>query len=72
MVTEFKFTEVDIAKYSLEPNDILVFKVQQRLNDRDFERLTAHIKRVVGDGVRILILDEDVDLDVISPDAQVG
>lgn len=56
-----------VAKLQCAAGDVLVVKITSVvLSGEQQERLRAHFARFVPAGVRILVLDRDVDLSVLS------
>ena len=58
-IKEFEYTVM-----KLKPKDILVLKTQFRIPEKDF----LSLKKIVPDGVEIVMITDDVELSVISGD----
>lgn len=52
----------------LRPTDILVFRTKGQIRPEVGERITAHLKGVLGHQ-KILVVSDDADLEIIRPEA---
>ena len=69
MIEALKF---EIAKLSLGPDDVLVVRVKHAPSDlHSRKRLNDVLKGAVGEGPRILVIDHEVELSVLTKE-QVG
>lgn len=54
---------------SLHPDDILVLSLSSQIHPDQAEMLTRHLKRVIGADNRIVILEDGMKLEVVTPEA---
>lgn len=67
---QIEVLRVEVAR--LEPGDIGVLRCKGRLTSGQAERLVKHLKAVLPEGARILVLDEGMELDWVRPAPEVG
>lgn len=60
--------EFRIAKLKVKPGDMLVAKIADRVSDDVWKRLQGMFKGVLPEGVRVLVLDQGLDLAVLTFD----
>ena len=60
--------EFGIAKLNLAIGDILVMKVNARLMPQQVEAIKQSVKDSVPDGVKVLVIDKNINLTVLSFD----
>ena len=62
---DLEVAEYAIAKLDLRPDDTLVVKCQGTLESERSSRVHGIFRRLVPDGVRVVILDDRTDLQVL-------
>ncbi len=60
----FTRDELEAAVFQLEAGDLLVLRVAGQLTAHYAQQLTELVIRKVPDGVKVMVLDEDTELDV--------
>lgn len=61
---------VEIAKLQLEPGDTLVLKLDFKIKDfAQYELISAMLKRALPQGVKTMVLEEGMQLQVIKAPA---
>ena len=68
MELEVKFVG-DLQRMSLHPDDILVLSLSSKVLPDQAEVLTRHIKRLIGTDNRVVILEDGMKLEVVTPEA---
>jgi len=63
---DVKAVTVEIAKLKLAPGDVLVIKERHRLSMAECEQLQLIVKSVVPAEIPVIVLDNTVDLEVLS------
>lgn len=58
--------EYRIAKLQLRPGDVLVVKVDHTISAEIGGRIREHFERTVGPDRKVLILDNSIDLSVLT------
>lgn len=58
--------DVEIAKLSLAPGDVLVIRLQGRVTDDVQRRVQSILKSKLPEGVNSLVIDSAVDISVLS------
>ena len=59
----------DVKRLVLKDGDVLIFKCPGRLPERAYEVISKTARNLFGEGVKIAILEEGMDVGVISKDA---
>lgn len=57
----------EIAKLEIKPGDFLVLRFKERLNAQQVDCLRAAVERQLPSGVKALVFDGQVDLQVLAP-----
>lgn len=58
--------EFRLAKLALAPGDVLVVKVAGRLTQQMVDAIGARLRSTIGDGHKLLIIDDLVNLSVLT------
>jgi hypothetical protein len=58
--------EYRIARLALHPGDIVIVKVAGRLSDDASRRIVHHVKRCCGDRQRVLVVEDGIDLSILT------
>lgn len=61
--------QVEIAKLSLKPGDILVASVPHTVNQEECERIRTHLQRRMPDGVDVMCKAKAIELSVLEAGA---
>lgn len=61
-----EISRIEIAKLSLRPGDVLVARAAVRLSREQHQRLSRLFAGVLPDGVKTLVVDDSVDLSVLT------
>lgn len=56
-----------IKKLSIDPGDVVVIKMADRLNELQREKLMSILRAAFGEKQRILVLDGFITLSIVSP-----
>jgi hypothetical protein len=58
--------DAEIGKLDLAPGDILVVKVDRMIPSETADRIAAHVKPKLPDGVQVLVIDPAIELSVLT------
>lgn len=68
MELEVKFVG-DLQRMSLRPDDILVLSLSSQILPDQAEVLTRQIKRLIGTDNQVVILEDGMKLEIVTPEA---
>lgn len=55
----------EVQRLTIQPGEVLVFKVNGKVSNEQIVRIRSSLEQLIGDGHKILILDDQADLMVI-------
>jgi hypothetical protein len=60
-----------IAIRDLRPNDVLVVRVNTRLTTEQADHISNHMEELLGEGVKVVVVDRDVSFEVLRQTPEV-
>lgn len=63
---ELKCVTIEVAKLDVRPGETVVIRVAAPLTNKVIERISEYAKAGLPDGVKLLVLDHNVTLSVVS------
>lgn len=67
---ELNAVTVELAKLDLKPGNILAVKSTRLLNKEQYEMIASNLQQLVPEGVKIAIIDADLEFQVFETPPQ--
>lgn len=67
---ELNAVTVELAKLDLKPGNILAVKSTRPLNKEQYEMIASNLQQLVPEGVKIAIIDADLEFQVFETPPQ--
>jgi hypothetical protein len=63
--TSFECIQVEISKLELQPNDVLVVKINRQVNTDEVKMIASALKAALPKGTRSIIMPSEYSIEVV-------